>query len=585
MTGLAVRSDRRAAMLLCALTIGQAGVIAAMGLSQRWLVDSSAAGQVSAVVGAVALGAAGAAVSATAGRVENNLFIYLSGRVRMAFNAEIQYAVSSIPTIVHVEYGPYIDRWNRIFRSSQSIAALPWSTLNAVTTAVSLVVTIGLLAWVSPVLCLLAVLGVPLFLATRRADRLLREARDESAETLRHEQRLHELCVQPEPAKEVMLASSGETLSLRASKLWEATVARETGARLRATAYQGGAWLLYAAGLATALLVVADLISAGRTTVGAAVMVVTLATQLQNQLRTVLDSLTAVAEAGQVVDHYWWLRRYVDETARPGGPAPDTLVGGIALHGVRFRYPGSEQDVLRDIDLRLPAGSTVAVVGANGAGKSTLIKLLTGVHEPTAGHITVDDEPLSSIGRTHWRASLSGVFQDFARIRLLTRETIGVGSIRYIRHRPTLRAAVDRADAADVLASLPQGLDSQLGAEFDGVEPSLGQWQRLALARSLMREVTGDRPPLCVVLDEPTAALDPLAEHDLFRHFVRQVRAATSHGAVTVLVSHRFTTVRMADLIVVLADGRVAETGSHAELMAAGGGYAELYRLQERAYR
>ncbi|MBE1491736.1 ATP-binding cassette domain-containing protein [Plantactinospora soyae] len=584
-TRLTVRADRRAATVLCTLMIGQAGVIAAVGLSQRWLVDSSAAHQVAAVVGAIALGAAAYGLSSGAGRVQSNLIIYLVGRVRMAFNEEIQQAVSSIPTITHVEYGPYINRWDRIFKNSQSIAGMPWSTLDATAAVGSLAVTIGLLGWVSPALCLLALLAVPVFLASRRADRLLRDARDAGMEILRRERRLHELCVEPEPAKEVMLAGSGATLSRHASGLWDEAVALETGARLRAAAYSSGAWLLYAAGVAAALVVVADLIRSGRTTVGAAVMVVSLATQLQSQLRTVLTSLNTVAEAGQAVEHYSWLRRYAAEAARPGTPAPAVLTRGITLHDVRFRYPTAEHDVLHGVNLHLPAGSTVAVVGVNGAGKSTLIKLLTGVYEPTAGYITVDDEPLADIARDRWQASLSGVFQDFARIRLLARETVGVGDVRHIRDRPTVEAAVDRAGAADVLARLPQRLDTQLGAAFGGVEPSLGQWQRLALARSLMREVAGDRPPLCVVLDEPTAALDPLAEHDLFQHFVQQVRAATRQGAVTVLVSHRFTTVRMADLIVVLEDGRVAEFGSHAELMAAGRGYAELYRLQERAYR
>ena len=584
-TRLTVRTDRRAATLLCALTLGEAGVIAAIGLSQRWLVDNSAARHVAAVAAAIALGAAAYGVSSATGRVRDNLSIYLVGRVRGSLNEEIQRRVASIPTIVHVEYGPLIDRWDRIFQNSQSISALPWSTLGATSAVLSLVVTVGLLAWVSPALSLLALLAVPVFLASRRADRLLREARDASTELLRHEQRLHELCVQPEPAKEVMLAGTGAVLNERAAELWEAAAARETGARLRAAAVQAAAWLLYAVGLATALVVVGDLIGRGRATVGAAVMVVSLATQLQTQVRTVLDSLSTVAEAGQVVDHYWWLRRYHEETGRPGGPAPTVLSSGITLRGVRFRYPAADHDVLHDVDLHLPAGSTVAVVGANGAGKSTLIKLLTGVYEPTAGQITVDQEPISGIDRASWRARLSGVFQDFARLRLVTRETVGVGSVRHIRDRPTVLAAVDRADASSVLDRLPRGIDTPLGAAFDGVEPSLGQWQRLALARSLMREVTEDRPPLLVVLDEPTAALDPLAEHDLFQHFVRQVHAATRNGAVTVLVSHRFTTVRMADLIVVLADGRVTETGSHAELMSAGNKYAELYRLQQRAYR
>jgi ATP-binding cassette, subfamily B, bacterial len=584
-TGLTVRADRRTAVLLCLLTVGQQGVVAGTGLSQRWLIDSSAADRSGAVIGAVVLGAVAYGVSSSAARVQGNLWIYLVGRVRTGLNAEIQHTVSSIPTITHVEHGPYIDRWDRIFKSSQSIAAMPWSAVDATTAVLSLGVTIGLLAWVSPVLCLLAVLAVPIFLATRRSDALLREARDAGAEALRHEQRLHELVIQPEPAKEVMLAGSGETLSRRAAERWDAASAREIHARTRSALLQGGAWLLYAAGLAAALVVIGGLIDRGRSTAGAAVMVISLATQLEIQLRTVLNSLSTVAEAGQVVDHYWWLRRYADEAARPGTPAPAALRHGIKLHDVRFRYPGADRDALHGVSLHLPAGGTVALVGANGAGKSTLIKLLTGVYEPTAGRITVDDRPLHDIDRASWRAGLSGVFQDFAKLRVRTRETVGVGSIRHVRDRPAVEAAIDRAGANEVLARLPQGLDTRLGAAFGGVEPSLGQWQKLALARSLMREVAGARTPLCVVLDEPTAALDPLAEHDLFQHFVEQVRAALRGGAVTVLVSHRFTTVRMADLIVVVDDGRVAEYGSHAELMAAGRGYAELYRLQERAYK
>ena len=584
-TAIAVHADRRAVATLALLTLAQAGVIAAVGLSQRWLVDGSAAGDRTAVTVAVVLGGLGIGAAATAGRVQDNLGIYLVGRTRARLNEETQHVISSIPTVAHVEHGPYIDRWDRVFQASQAIAALPWSTLNAVAATVSLAVTVGLLAWVSPLLCLLAVLAVPLFFANREADRRLRVARDESTELLRRERRLHELCVEPEPAKEIMLTGGGTELNATASALWATAARRETVARLQGAALHGAAWLLYAAAFATALVVVAGLIDRGRATAGAAVMVVSLATQLQSQLRLVLTSLTTVAEAGQVVDHYWWLRRYADAAARPGDPAPAALSTGIGLRGVRFRYPGADADVLHGIDLHLPAGRTVALVGANGAGKSTLIKLLTGVYEPTAGQITVDGRPLGELSRSAWRARLSGVFQDFARLRLRTRETVGVGSIRHVRDRRIVRAAVDRADAGDVVDALPGGLDAQLGAEFAGVEPSLGQWQRLALARALMREVAGGATPLCVVLDEPTAALDPLAEHALFQRIVDQMRSARSAGAVTVLVSHRFTTVRMADLIVVLAGGRVTEVGTHRALMAAGGGYAELYRLQERAYR
>jgi ATP-binding cassette subfamily B protein len=577
-TLLTVRGDRRASIILVVLALGQAAVIAGIGISQRRLVDGSAAGQTGTVIFAVVLGSAAYAISATADRVRGNLSLYLVGRVRGRLVESIQRMVSSIPTVTHIEYAPYIDRWNRIFGSSQAIAAMPWSTLASIVAVASLAVTVGLLASVSPLLMLLALLGVPLFLASRRADRLLRDSRDAGTELLRREQRLHDLCVTPEPAKEVMLSGGGPALSEEAERLWEEAARRETVARLRGFAWQMVAWTGYAAGFTGALVVVAGLIREGRTTVGAAVLVFSLATQLRHQLWAVLDSLSIAAEAGHAVSHYWWLRRYLAETTRDGGPAPAELTGGITLHDVSFRYPAADRDVLDGVNLHLPAASTVAIVGTNGAGKSTLIKLLTGVHEPTGGRIMVDGQSLPEIAPAAWRSRLSGVYQDFAQLRLRVRETVGVGSIRRVRDRKTVGAAIERAGAP-----FGEALETQLGAVFDGVEPSLGQWQRLALARSLMREVDG--APLCVVLDEPTAALDPLAEHELFQHFVDQVRAATSAGAVTVLVSHRFTTVRMANLIVVLSDGRVAERGTHEELMAAEGTYAELYRLQERAYR
>jgi ATP-binding cassette subfamily B protein len=575
-----LRADRRSALVLAVLTVGQAGVIVAIGLSQRELVDGSAAGDTGGVIAAVALGALAYAVMHGTGRVAGSLQLYLGGRVRAAQNEEITRVVSSIPTITHLEHGPYIDRWNRIFQSSQALAAMPWSALQSLVTVLGLAVTVGLLMSVSPWLCLLAAFSVPVYLAGRRADRLLRDARDAGTETLRQEQRLHELCVEPGPAKEVLVTGGGAALSREAAGLWESATVLEARARLRGAAWQGGSWTLYAAGLVGALLVVADLIRAGETSVGAAVLVVTLSVQLLDQVRVVMESLAASAEAGQVVSHYWWLRRYAAAARWSGSAAPVTLSAGIDVTGVSFRYPGGDHDVLSDVTLHLPAGSVVAVVGANGAGKTTLVKLLTGLHEPTRGRIAVDGVPLSDVDTAAWRARLAGVYQDFARLQLRVRETVGIGNVRYVRDRAAVRDAIDRAGAPREF-----GVDDQLGPPFGGPEPSLGQWQRLALARSLMREVRGERLPLCVVLDEPTAALDPLAEHELFQLFVDQVRAATRRGAVTVLVAHRFTTVRMADHIVVLDGGRVTEQGSHAELMAAGGDYADLYRLQERAYR
>jgi ABC-type multidrug transport system fused ATPase/permease subunit len=239
--------------------------------------------------------------------------------------------------------------------------------------------------------------------------------------------------------------------------------------------------------------------------------------------------------------------------------------------------------VLRDVSLCLPAGAVVALVGENGAGKTTLVKLLARFYEADGGRITVDGVDLRRFDVDDWRARLGAVYQDFCRFEFLAGETVGVGDLARLAERRTLEGA--RARAADVAATLPQGLETQLGKAWDGgVDLSGGQWQKLALARGLMR---GEPPghPLLIAFDEPTAALDAHAEYALFESFAAAAHGGRSRDTVTLLVSHRFSTVRMADHIVVLDQGRVKEQGSHEHLMRLGGTYAELYELRARAYR
>jgi ATP-binding cassette subfamily B protein len=237
--------------------------------------------------------------------------------------------------------------------------------------------------------------------------------------------------------------------------------------------------------------------------------------------------------------------------------------------------------VLDNVSLTLPAGAVVAIVGENGAGKTTLVKLLAKMYEPSSGAILIDDTPLARVPADAWRERLAGAFQDFFRFEFRARHSVGLGDVPRMDDERAVLGAIDRAGANDVLARLPSGLETQLGPTWPGgVELSFGQWQKLALARGFMRE-----QPLLLVLDEPTAALDAETEHALFERYAEAARGKTGDGRITILVSHRFSTVRMASLIVVLDGAKLVESGSHDELMARGGQYSQLYGIQAAAYR
>jgi ATP-binding cassette, subfamily B, bacterial len=265
-----------------------------------------------------------------------------------------------------------------------------------------------------------------------------------------------------------------------------------------------------------------------------------------------------------------------------GGPsASDAKDIAIELHGIVKRFPGV---VANDgIELVVRRRHIHAIVGENGAGKSTLVKLLGKFYEPTAGVIYVDDQPLARMPADEWRKRLAGAFQDFFRFEFRARHSVGLGDVPRLDDEPAVVLAINRAGAHDDVARLSAGLESQLGPTWpDGVEVSFGQWQKFALARGFMRD-----QPLLLVLDEPTAALDAETEHALFERY-----AAAAHngvvddsGRITILVSHRFSTVRMASIIVVLDGAHLVEVGSHEALMARGGQYAELYSIQANAYR
>ena len=295
------------------------------------------------------------------------------------------------------------------------------------------------------------------------------------------------------------------------------------------------------------------------------------------QLAQYLQSLSTTAE------RYLWLEDFSNAaaSAEPGRtPSPAVLRRGVSVENVSFAYPDRDTPVLSDVSLELPAGKVVALVGENGSGKSTLVKLLCGFYRPSSGRILIDQTDLVEIAPAEWRGRIGGAFQDFTSFEVQMHESVGLGDLPSLGDRPRATAALARAGGGELATLDPQGLDVMLGKAWGGIGLSGGQWQKLALGRALMRE-----DPLLVVFDEPAASLDANTEHDLFERFAAEARSGQSAHRATLLISHRFSTARMADAIAVLDGGRITEFGSHKTLMKAGGKYAELFEIQASAYR
>ncbi len=504
-------------------------------------------------------------------------------RVTIALEAHVAGLQARVSTVELHERPEYLDRLavlrNQVFVLDHMYMSL-FTTCGWV---LRLGVTIVLLVSVHPALTLLVVFALPTVLTSSWRPGVERAVEERGASANRLARHLFDLATTAPPGKEVRLTGIGERLIRERRAAWERWYRPLAKTRWHSALWHTLAWAVFGAAYVGAVVFVAWGLAASA---GAVLLVLAAGSRLSAYIGATVGEIGFLR--GIWLDgsrRMAWLEDYVAaQVARADAAVPASLREGLQLEQVSFAYPGTGRNVLEDVNLTLPAGSVVAIVGENGAGKSTLVKLLAKLYEPSQGRILVDGVELSRMPADQWRARMAGAFQDFFRFELVAGHSVGVGDVPRLDDRPAVTIAVDRAGAEDVVERLNAGLETQLGPTWPGgVEISFGQWQKLALARGFMR----DRP-LLLVLDEPTAALDAETEHALFERYAAAAReraGAAPDGRITILVSHRFSTVRMANLIVVLDGARVAEVGSHEALMARNGQYAELYRIQAAAYR
>ena len=503
-------------------------------------------------------------------------------KVTIALESHVAKLQASIATIEHQERPEYLDRLSMLRNQVFVLDHMYMAVFSMLGWILRLGVTLVLLASVHPALLLLAVFAIPTVWTSMWRPEVERSAQEGGAQAIRLACHLFNMATTASPGKEVRVTGIGERLATERRVAWEYWYSRVAPARWGSALWHAVAWAIFGSAYVGAVVFVSYGIHASASQV---LLVLAAGARLSAYIGA------TVGELG-FLSGFWmdgsrrlaWLEDYAAAVAASGDqPVPIALRQGIRIEHLSFSYPGTSRVVLDDVSVKLPAGAVVAIVGENGAGKSTLVKLLAKMYEPTSGSIFLDDTALGRVPASEWRKRLAGAFQDFFRFEFRARHTVGLGDVPRLDDEPAVVAAVGRAGAGDVVTRLTAGLETQLGPTWPGgVEISFGQWQKLALARGFMRD-----EPLLLILDEPTAALDAETEHALFERFAAAARSSGENdsGRITILVSHRFSTVRMADLILVLDGARLVEVGTHDELMARKGHYAELYGIQAAAYR
>jgi ATP-binding cassette subfamily B protein len=378
-------------------------------------------------------------------------------------------------------------------------------------------------------------------------------------------------------AKEIRLFDLGPLLMQRSRKLRGQLRQEKTGIAFRRALFELAAQSGATLAIYGSFAFIAYRTLQGAMTVGDLVMYYQAFQRGQEYLREMLSGLAGLYEDNLFLSNFY---DFLDlkpavTVSRPSVPVPTPMKEGIVFDRVSFRYPAGAGMVLHEVSLAIRPGQVVAMVGENGSGKTTLVKLLCRLYDPTAGSITLDGIDLRHFDCTKLRGEIGIIFQDYARYYMTARENIWMGDTRLSPDDPAIVLASKRAGAHATLDALPHGYETMLGKGFgNGTELSIGQWQQVALARAFLREAQ------ILVLDEPTSSLDAKVEYAVFQNF-RELAS----GRTAILISHRFSTIRMADRIFVIQDGKITEDGTHEELMDWGGTYAQLYKTQAHCYR
>jgi ATP-binding cassette subfamily B protein len=560
-----------------------AGFNLASSYAIKFIVQEVAAHRAAGAIWAAAALALTAGASAVAYLVYASQLPKMVELVSLKLDHELIALTNRIPTIEYYDRPAFADKLALVRQSRQSFAsAVQIIGLGARATLLS-VGAIAIMASIDLRFLILPLFAVPRVLAGVRAQKLMRQAQDVYAEPLRLRAHLYGKIASAAAGKEIRVFGLQQALTDR----WWALTRRIRHERDHAN-WGGAGWLMlgdaaFMAAYVAAIGWVVLRAARGEIGVGDVALTATMAATLVGVITVVTSLGQALPTLLLTLERYHWLEDFAkkeQQGARPNRPPPLTLQRGIEVDAVSFAYPDRTVPALTDVSLTLPAGGVIALVGENGSGKSTLVKLLCGFYRPTAGRILIDGQDLDAMDIEAWRSRVCAAFQDYANFEFQVHESVGVGEVAQLGRRDLVTGALDRAGGAALATLQPDGLDTLLGRQWGGTELSGGQWQKLALARALFRD-----NPLLVVFDEPTAAIDAAAEHEMFAAFAAEARSGEAAGRVTLLISHRFSTVRMADAIAVLDQGRLKEFGAHRSLMAKGGLYAELFELQAKAYR